>query len=79
MFLSLPMGSGLQSGPPGQVPVGSKPITFRRYNHETQDLAFLPGRDPSSALCVKRGGDRPTLVTPGCVKVGGDRPSPRLG
>ena len=23
---------------PGQVPVGSKPITFHRYNHETQSL-----------------------------------------
>ena len=38
-------------------------------------LAFLPGRDPSHALCVKVGGDRPSFDPPQCVNVGGDRPA----
>ena len=40
-----------------------------------QHLALLPSRDPSSALCVKRGGDRPSFDLPECVKCGCDRPT----
>lgn len=38
-------------------------------------LALLPGRDPSHALCVKVGGDRPSFDPAQCVNVGGDRPA----
>ena len=37
---------------------------------KNQHLAFLPGRDPSHALCVKVGGDRPSFDPPQCVNVG---------
>jgi hypothetical protein len=42
---------------------------------QEQHLAFLPGRDPSHALCVKVAGDRPSFDPPQCVNVGGDRPT----
>ena len=38
-------------------------------------LSVLPSRDPSSALCVKTGGDRPCFDLPECVKCGCDRPT----
>ena len=68
-------GTSIASSKNRECTIANRRSKAEQDGESSQHLALLPSRDPSLALCVKVGGDRPSFDPPECVKCGCDRPT----